>query len=506
MATVTTHDLIKCNRIYPTLPSINNPGLSPFNGMIVKFDDDIKKSYKVRRNVQARFFHPNDYAFAVDIDPTQQFGYSITSMKFNGIEVLSAPANYTWNGLIAEFTSFPYYTVGNEYAYTNNVANGVIVGIDTSGVLGLGTNNFYKFVESIISANDIPVKISKSPALWWSPEEFPRIYNFILEKYFDDNFEFTMTQTVVTGTVTQTEINRYVFNGSTVLHQKNGVDITTIEPSILWPQYSILYSFFSFPYTYTTIDEIETCPIFDAFNTSLETDNCANIKISCDCKKMTFSDNSNYLTNGLPGHDPELFTSRKIVMKKPDGTYYVWGTSDVENVDQVIQPHYSSSNQFSYSFLPTDVDGIYEITLCSYPDWSSDVFYESFIQTIVHRNGKLYKVVASNTNLDPADANNSAYWIEYTCDVDCDDTRYCTTQKIAVLCISLLKCYKELVKDAFCSMKKNPCKNMCDNKDFMNAMKFRVTLDSLELAICSNNWIDAQSHIDILKSICCCNA
>jgi len=132
------------------------------------------------------------------------------------------------------------------------------------------------------------------------------------------------------------------------------------------------------------------------------------------------------------------------------------------------------------------------------------VFYEAFIQTIVRRNGKLYKVISSNTNLDPSNPANAAYWVEYTCDVDCDNTRYCTTQKVAVLCISLLKCYKDLVSEAFCSVKKNPCKDICDNKEFINAMKFRVTLDGLELAICSNNWIDAQSHIDILKSICCC--
>jgi hypothetical protein len=210
------------------------------------------------------------------------------------------------------------------------------------------------------------------------------------------------------------------------------------------------------------------------------------------------------MTNGLPGHDPELFTSRTIVIKKPNGSTYVYGTPDVVGANQVIQPHYSSSNQFSYSFDSSDVDGIYEITLCSYPDWNSEVFYESFLQTIVRRNGKLYKVISSNTNLDPSLAENVNYWVEYTCDVDCDNTRYCTTEKIAVICISLLNCYKKTLSDALCNIKNNPCKDMCDNKSFMNAMKFRVTMDGLESAICSGNWNDAQSNIDILKSICCC--
>lgn len=505
MATVTTHDLIQCSRVYPTLPSVNPAGLAPFNGLLVRFDNDAARSYRVRKNVQGRFYHPSEYAGAENIVPGLEYGYSITSMKLNGTEVLAAPANYAWDEGSVEWTSFPYYTVGNEYLYTNNVANGIATGIDPTGTLGLGTNNFYKFLESIIDLYDIPVKVSKSPALWWSPEAFPRLNNFTLEKYYDDDFEFTLVDTQTLGMSVTTITHRYVFNGNTVLHTIDGVDVVTNKPDTEWPQYSELYSFLSYDYLYSTIDEITKCPIFDPFNTSLLTDNCANIKISCDCKKMTFADNSNYMTNGLPGHDPEFFTSRTIRIKRPDGSVYVYGTSDVTDADQIIQPHYSSSNQFAYQFLPSDIDGIYEVTLCSYPDWNSSVFYEAFVQTIVRRNGKLYKVVSSNTNLDPSDPANSNYWVEYTCDVDCDDTRYCTTQKIAVLCISLLKCYKDLVSEAFCSMKKNPCKDMCDNKEFINAMKFRVTLDGLEMAICTNQWADAQNHIDILKSICCCN-
>ena len=74
-----------------------------------------------------------------------------------------------------------------------------------------------------------------------------------------------------------------------------------------------------------------------------------------------------------------------------------------------------------------------------------------------------------------------------------------------MLCISLLKCYKKLVKDAFCGMESNPCKSMCDNKEFMQAMKFRVALDALEFAVCSNDWVSAKKHLDLLKSLCCCN-
>lgn len=506
MATIKTHDLIKCNRIYPTLPSVNNAGLSTYNGLFVELDGDPKKSYKVRKNVQGRFLHPSDPIFAEDIASGVIYSYSITSMKFNGVEVLTAPANYTLTQSNAVFGYFPFYLVGSEYDYTGNVANGVAVDVDVTGTLGLGTTNFYEFLGTVIGAYDLPVKVSRSPGLWWAVDGKPRLYNFILEKYYDDNFEFTMSEIVTpaVGSPTLTT-NRYVFNGETVVHYKNGVDITIIEANTTWPQFSDENSFLSYDFDFDSIIEIVKCPVFEPFNTSLLTDGCANISVSCDCSKMTFSDNSNYLTNGLPGHDPELFTSRTIVIKKPDGSTYVLGTSDVADVDQVIQPHYSSSNQFSYSFTSSDVDGIYEVMLCSYPDWSSEVMYESFTQTIVRRNGKLYKAVVSNSNLDPSNPANGSYWTEYTCDVDCDNTRYCTTQKIVVLCISLLNCYKSLVKNAFCDIQKNPCKSMCDNPEFMKAMKFRVTLDALEFAVCANSWADAQSHIDILKSICCCN-
>ena len=53
-------------------------------------------------------------------------------------------------------------------------------------------------------------------------------------------------------------------------------------------------------------------------------------------------------------------------------------------------------------------------------------------------------------------------------------------------------------------MEKNPCVDMCDNAEFMKAMKLRVVLDGLEFAACGFDWVNAQKHVDILKSICCC--
>jgi hypothetical protein len=499
MPTVVTHDLIRCNRINVTLPSVNNPGLIPFNGQYVRFDNNNTKSYFVKKNVQGRFKHPSIPFDGADVL------YELTSMKFGGVEQITSTQSLLLDVANSELTSFPLYTVGNEYLYTNNVANGIVVGIDTLNIFNEGINNFYKFIESFINLYDLPVKISKSPISWWNEFEDLKFSNFILEKSYDTNFEFTVNVNVYSSEPF-TVLNRYVFDGETVTHFIDGIDVTTyLLPNDGQPQFSDAYSFYSYDYDFETIDQISACPIFDFFDASLKVDGCSSLSVSCDCTSIKFSDKSNYEDNFLPGHSPELFTTRKIILTKPDGTTYTWGTSNFTDVDQTIPPHFNSSNDFSYALTSFDQDGIYEVQLCTYPDWSPDVYYGSSTSTIVRRGDVLYKAVTSSFNLDPSDLNNSNYWAVYTCSNDCNGTRYCTRERIVVLCISLLKCYKKLVSDAFCSMESNPCRSMCDNKAFMNAMKFRITMDALEFAVCAGDWVSAKKHIEILKSICCCN-
>lgn len=499
MATVTSYDLLKCNSSTQIVPSIGNPALAAYNGDIVKFDGDNNKTYRVKKNVQGRFFDTSLPTSGFDVK------WTINSMKYNGVELLNTNSILRISLADCVFTSFPLYTVGNEYNYTSNAANGVVVGNSLS-TTGNGINNFYQFVESIINYYDIPVKISKSPPLWWSNNGFISMPNIILEKYDNENFEITFLESIIdlSDESEVVEKRRYVFNGSTVQYYKNDVlAVAPPTPANQIPQYSDDYSFFNYAFTYNTVQQIPNCPVFSPFVTSLSSDNCSNLAIDCECKKITFADTSNYADNGLPGHDIDLFTSRTITLTRPDGTKYIWGTSDVTTKNELIQAPVSSTNLFQYNFLPSDVDGIYTIQVCSYPDWDSSILYDAYLQPIVRRNGVLYKIVATNSNADPALSPN--YWQVYTCTDNCDDTRYCTSQKIVVLCISLLRCYKKLVADAFCSISNNPCKNLCDNKKFIDAMKFRVTLDAIEFSSCAGDWNSAKKQIDILNSICCCN-
>jgi hypothetical protein len=259
-------------------------------------------------------------------------------------------------------------------------------------------------------------------------------------------------------------------------------------------------------------------PITNPYKTSLLVDNCSSLELSCDCKKLTFKDTSNYVDSDMPGHLSTDFTSRTITIMKGDGSTFQLITADVRTNNptaypmatqgiayNIIPSHLASNNTFTYTLTEADVDGIYSVELCTYPNWRADVFYQTYLKPIVLRDGKLYQAVASSTNADPADPTNSAYWTLYLNTGDCDSTRYCNKQRIVILCISIEDCYRDAVANAFCGMQKNPCKDMCDNKDFMKAMKMRVVMDGLEFAACGFDWINAQSHIDILKSLCCCN-
>lgn len=246
-------------------------------------------------------------------------------------------------------------------------------------------------------------------------------------------------------------------------------------------------------------------PINNPFKASLLVDGCSSLEVSCDCKKITFKDTSNYATNDLPGHESADFTSRTITITRGDGSTYIMATSDIANRDFTIPPHSISNNTFSYSFTNTDEDGLWKVELCTYPNWQDDVLYQAFLKPIVLRNGVLYQAVGSSTNVDPALDTSHTYWSVYTDTSDCSDTRYCTSQTIVITCISIEDCYRKAVADAFCGMQTNPCKDMCDNKSFMKAMKMRITMDGLEFAACAFDYVNAQKHMDILKSLCCCN-
>jgi hypothetical protein len=520
MATVKTHDLVHCNGLQPIIPSVNESGIYPYNGLIVRFDEDDSRSYNVKKNVQGRFYHvPVASPPSVSSIQGTRVHNVINSITYNGTEFVFGPLELSYDWPEIALTAWPLYTVGYELGYTNNVANGAFA---TSALIDFGyiPRNLYDFLHQFFIDTNIPVRIAITHPLWWSDEGFIRLANLTFEKHYDADFTINITSTITDNATGDEETlnDEYIFNGETVLHLRNGVDISTLYPGGgQSPQFNDSYSILSYDYDYDTIDELDDCPFPIPFNASLSTTttdgtttdgtSCPAMILDCDCEKITFYDTSNY-NSWLPGHNPEFFTSRTITITRPDGSQYVYATQDMVDlidVDVVIPPHYNSTNTFTYNITPADVDGIYSFKLCTYPDWQSDVFYESFIGTIVRRNGVLYKIINSNTNVDPQLSTSSSYWAVYTCDDDCATTRYCAEENMVILCISLLRCYKKLVKDAFCAMKSNPClKSYCENEEFMNAMKFKIILDSLEYSACAEDWATVEDHVELLKTICCC--
>lgn len=505
MANIKTYDLLQCSRLYPTLVGVNNAAFLPFVDSVVKINNDEKQSYTVKENIQARFLAPNS------ADATSDVQYSVTSIIFNGLECLSAPANLLVSEANNIYIDFPLYA-SSPNGYTSNLANAVYTEV-VPATLGYFERNFPDFMQGLFDTLSVKAKIRNSHPEWWSLDGFEVMNNFMIEMYSSDSISITITETY---DGVSRELN-YVVDGSGAQAFVNGSPV--VFPPAVVPQFGDEYSICSFPLTANPIEEIDCCPVVVPFYASLQNDCESTLNVDCDCSKITFSDNSNY-NNGLVGHDPMFFNHRTITLTRPDGSIYIWSTDGVvgqtppncgcvpisdntQTVDEIINPHYNSSNMFVYNFLDGEQDGIYTVKICTYPDWQDDIYYDISLGNFVYRNGVIYKQLASNTGIDPELDLDYNFWIPAT---DADDRgRYCAEERIVVLCRNIISCYKKLVDEALCGIKANPCKSLCDNKALLNAMKMRVTMDALEFAVCAEKWDLAKEHISILKSICCCN-
>lgn len=496
MANLKTYDLIQCSRLFPTINGANNAAFLPYITKFVRINNDSKQSYTVKENIQARFFAPTS------ADAISNVQYSVTSIVFNGLQCLLAPANLTVQEDINIYLDFPLYTA-NPTGYVGNVATAVTTAQSLTPTAYF-ERNFIDFMQGLFTSLDMSVEIRNSHPDWWSIESFPSIRNFMLEMYRSDTLVIKMTETY-------NGVSRelmYEVDGTGATAYIDGNDVTVIPvPVDEQPQFGDVYSINSYTVIADPILIIDCCPIVEPFYASLENSCESTLDVDCDCSKLTFSDNSNY-DNGLIGHDPLFFNHRTITLTRPDGSLYIWSTDSTAEgtthpVDEIIAPHWNSSNMFGYNFSDTDTDGIYGIEICTYPDWQSNIYYDISLGYFVYRNGVIYKQVASSTGVTPESDTNNDFWI--VASLGDDRGRYCDKQKIVTLCISIMECYKKAVTSALCDIKANPCRGLCDNPLLLKAMKLRVTMDALKWAVCDENWDLAEEHLAILKSICCCN-
>lgn len=232
----------------------------------------------------------------------------------------------------------------------------------------------------------------------------------------------------------------------------------------------------------------------------------AKVEISsdvCSCDSVSVTDDSEYI-NSVPGHDSWGY--RKVVLTRPDESTYVWSSESSDDPDAAITPYTNVSvNTWSYPFSSTDVDGVYKAEIYTFPNWDSSVMYNGLYKAIVFYNGVLYRVKTTHTNINPETDTDSIYWEVIDID-DVKTTRYYSVAYDVILCISLLKCKEALIRDAFCGIEKSPCGNLCANPKYMNAMKFIVTEEAINIAKCNKDWGTVRKHVEILKSICSCGS
>lgn len=261
------------------------------------------------------------------------------------------------------------------------------------------------------------------------------------------------------------------------------------------------------PLVITSIDSIPTCPAGVNFKASLvDRDGEISVDINGTCSAITIVDNSNYDLNISPGHLRANFTDyRVITINKPNGTWVMSSVPGASGVDQVIAAPSSGTDSFTYTLLDEDVDGIYEVVLCSYPTWTELAQYASAPLTVVYYNGVLYKCIATTAGDQPDISPD--YWEVY--EPTTEEmllTRYCTIQRIVVLCINILKCYERLTHEAFCLMDSNFCNDdvLCKNKKFLAAVKMRVLLDAAEISVNKSAWNEVDRQINLMNQICGC--
>ncbi len=231
-----------------------------------------------------------------------------------------------------------------------------------------------------------------------------------------------------------------------------------------------------------------------------------SLDINDSCSVLSIIDYSNYDTNTDPGHTRADFSDyRKITITTPTGSPWVMSTIAGTGVDQVIATPSSTTDSFSFILRSTDDDGIYSVHICSYPTYNNAAAYLSATLQVVYFNGKLYKCIQDSTGNQPD--VSSLFWEVYSPTEEEELlTKYCTVQKICILCININACYEKSVLKAFCTASENNCNDniLCKNPDFLKTMKILVALEAVEISAAKSAWDEVQKQVDFLKTICNC--
>jgi hypothetical protein len=174
------------------------------------------------------------------------------------------------------------------------------------------------------------------------------------------------------------------------------------------------------------------------------------------------------------------------------------------DVDEVIATASTSNDTINYAFQDDEVDNILEVRICNYPTWNVGVVYE--VDDVTYYNGVLYQALGTTTEGQTPDVTPLEWVVYEPLPEEELLTKYCTVQKIVVLCINLLKCQETLTHEAFCLISSDFCNDdvLCKNKTFLNAMKMNVLLKNIEYQVNRQAWNEVDDSLNLMKTICNC--
>lgn len=224
------------------------------------------------------------------------------------------------------------------------------------------------------------------------------------------------------------------------------------------------------------------------------------------CSVLTFTDTSNFDTNDQDGHDRSDFTDyRRVVITTGDGSTYIMSSIAGSDVDEIIATASTTNDTINFNFREDiDIDGLWDVKICNYPTWNNTVAYTSGV--IVFYDGNLYQALSATTIAAAPDVTTAEWELYEPLDGEELLTPYCTCEKIAVLCISLLKCKESLVHEAFCLISSDFCNDdvLCKNKKFLNATKMHLLMSAMEYSMNRRAWSEVEEQFNLMKTICNC--
>ena len=215
---------------------------------------------------------------------------------------------------------------------------------------------------------------------------------------------------------------------------------------------------------------------------------------------ITIKDDSSYVNNTEAGHAQSDFSSfRKIKFINPDGTSYLLST--LGDGDATTIPAAGAALPIVDVYSYSGGDGVYSLTLYTIPDFNISAAYNIITTPYVYSAGSVYRAIQNSTGKDPA--SEPTYW-SLVSNLDTLPTKYRVYQQFAITC-DLQICYANKTKAANCSSGTCSWNDLPQSKNFLDATKLSLILDSIAPLVNAGTWQSVADAINLGRNICCCN-